>query len=98
MNVQRLFLLALAFVVTLGAALGVLLDVSLIPFFHQIGIAMTVLVIVAIGCALVLLSRRIRERNHERLIVSGEVAFYVLKQDEDIYHASMLHEQGKAHA
>ncbi len=109
-GLNRLFLIALAFVVALGAGLGVLLYVSLLPFFHQIGIAMTVLLITGIGCTLllmvsftyakigILLSDRRRAKNHERLIVHGEVSFYLLDptvKAESIYHASAMLEQAR---
>lgn len=105
-GINRLFLIAVAFVVALGAALGVLLYVSVLPFFHQIGIAATVLIITGIGCTLllmvsftysrigILLSNRRRAKLHERLIVHGDMAFWVPPtgiKASDIYDASARH-------
>lgn len=77
---QRLFLIAMAAVITLAAALGIFLFVSLIPFFGPIGMVAAGVVIVGLVCVAWLLmvktwtwtgimrSERIRARNHERFL------------------------------
>jgi len=102
---RRLFIVLYSAVVVVVIALMVMLYVSLLPHFAAIGdVAFWVLVIVlACGVAMlltftysfinILLSRVRRARNHEPLIVDGEVALYVQPSGE-IYHASKEHNLG----
>lgn len=83
--VQRLFILALAFVTTLGAALGTFLFISLVPYFSLVGKVTAGLVITGLSCVAAILvtftytkigmffARLKKERLHANLLVSGEV-------------------------
>jgi len=103
---QKLFIIALAAAVTLTAALGVLLYVSLIPHFGDIGnVAFWVLVtFLGCGCALGInwTWNRIKINNAEAhnaqlrkgLITHGELAYHVFEAPmppERIYDASARH-------
>ena len=103
---QRIFLGFVAFCATLGAAIGVFLFVSAIPYIGLIGKVVAGLLIVGLICAAglvivwtistasILLSRRRRERNHRNVIVAGEVVSY---HDDDgtWVHLSSIHEAAK---
>lgn len=103
---KRLFILSIAFVVVLGAALGALLYVSLIPFFHEIGMAATALLMVAIGCAAILLvtftysqvgcmlSRRHHAKLSSRIVAMGDVVA-ALDYTGNWVHLSAMHEAAK---
>lgn len=77
---QRIFLGFIAFCATLGAAVGIFLYVSAIPYIGLIGKFVAALLIVAVLCGAWLLviktwtwtgimrSERIRARNHERFL------------------------------
>jgi hypothetical protein len=103
---KHIFILALAFIVALGAALGVLLYVSLIPFFHEIGIAATILIMVGLGCAAtflivgtysqvgVMLSKRHHAKLHSRVVSVGDVVA-VLDYQGNWTHLSAQHEAAK---
>lgn len=102
---QRIVLGFIAFCATLGAAIGIFLYVSAIPYIGIIGKFVAGLLIVGVLCGAWLLvvktwtwtgimhSERIRARNHERLIEAGEVSFYLqpLAPDFSIYHSSAEH-------
>jgi uncharacterized protein YerC len=104
--VQRLFIIALAFVVSLGIAIGIFLYVSLIPYVSLIGKVAAGLIMLGLACAGALLivltwttignmlSRRRRERLHERLIVAGDVVAY-LSPTGEFEHLSARHEEAK---
>jgi len=103
---QKIFIGFVAFCATLGAAIGVFLYASLVPYFSLIGkfaagLLITVLVCAAGLCAVwtyaeagILLARRRRERRHDRLVVHGDVAAY-LGEDGKWTHLSAQHEQAK---
>ena len=104
--VQRLFFICLVFVATLGAALGVLLYVSLIPFFQEIGLAATILIVICLACAAYMVvvftitktgiwwSSMKRAARQERLLTSGEVVVY-LHPSGEFSHLSAQHEMAK---
>ncbi len=103
---QRLYILALGFVVTLGGALGILMYVSLIPFIHYVGIAVLGLLGLGAGCVSllmaaytysqvgVMLARRKQARYCERVIVAGDVVAYLTDQGQ-LMHLSAEHERAK---
>src|SRR5258708_39203051 len=105
--VQRLFFICLAFMATLGAALGVYLYVSLIPFFHEIGIAMTVLIILCIACVAymvivftiartgVWMSHRRQAARQERLLIAGDAVVLLAPDGTVLQHLSAVHEAAK---
>lgn len=104
---KRLFILSIAFTVCLGMALGTLLYVSLLPYFKEIGIAATILVMVGIGCAAILLVTftytkacvMVANRNHSRLmsrvIQFGDSGAAALDYQGQWVHLSSVHEQAK---
>ena len=104
--VQRIFICALAFCASLGAAVGMFLYISIIPYFSLIGKVTTGLVITGLVCGGaimltftftkigILFAHLKRERLHANLLVSGEVV--VLLQDNGRYdHLSALHEAAR---
>ena len=103
---QRLFLLALGFIVSLGAAIGVLLYVSLIPHFGMIGDVAAGLLIFCLICAAflmgtftwsrmgIMLADRRRARANQYLIVAGDIAAY-LPPSGNLIHLSAMHEAAK---
>lgn len=103
---NRLFLIAWSAVVIVVIALMVLLYVSLLPHFGEIGDTMIWLLRLAIACAAVLLvtgtyslvgrliSKRRRDQLHERVIIAGEVSVYVMPTGE-LVPISAIHEQAK---
>lgn len=104
--IQRIFIIALAFVVTLGAALGSFLFFSLIPYYSLIGKVTAGLVITGLVCVAAILltftytriglffARLRRERLHSNLLVSGEVVV-LLHPDGRYDHLSALHEAAR---
>lgn len=104
--VQRIFLISLAFVATLGAALGSFLFISLIPYFSIVGKATVSLVIIGLCCVAAILitftytridiffARLKSERLRARLLVSGDVVVLV-HTDGRYDHLSALHEAAK---
>jgi|SRR3954464_12614340 len=95
--VQRIFILALAFVVTLGAALGAFLFISLWPYFSLIGKVTAGVVIVGLGCAASLMIsftyNKIASWNiKRRLVVFGEIGAY-RERDGSWTHLSGIHQQ-----
>jgi hypothetical protein len=104
---NRLFLLAMAFIVTLGAAIGTLLFVSLIPFFHAIGLVATGALFVLLACGVVLVvsftytrvSIMLATRNHSRLmsrvVQFGDGGAAALDHTGQWVHLSSVHEQAK---
>jgi|SRR5579859_4531268 len=96
---QRIFLLALAFVVTLGAALGAFLFASLWPYFSLIGKVAAGVVIVGLVCTSLLMvaftyNRVCMWNNRRRLVIAGEVVAY-LAHDGTFIHLSAQHEAAK---
>src|SRR5207302_3957075 len=101
-GMQRLFLIAWSAVVIIVVGLMVLLDVSLIPHFTEIGDTMIWFVRIIIACAAVLvlvftyslsgrlLSKRRREKLMERVIVAGEVVA-AIAPNGDVIHLSAMH-------
>lgn len=104
--INRIFVAAIAFIVCLGAALGLFLYVSLIPYFHPIGLAMAALVAIGIGCTALLLitftisrigimiSQQRRAAIHSRVIVAGNVVA-LPQSDGTLIHLSAMHEAAK---
>lgn len=96
---QKIMLYAVGFFVALGAALGVFLYVSLIPYFFQIGIAAAVLVGILLFCAGMLLltstaAAMSRVWRNRRLVRVGELVAY-RDSDGSWTHLSAMHEQAK---
>jgi len=104
---QKIFIGFIAFCATLGAAIGILIYVSMVPFHDIIGkfaagLLITALVCAAVLCAVftyaeagILLARRRRARRHDRLVVHGDVAAYLLPDGKTFEHLSAQHEQAK---
>ncbi len=95
--VQRIFVLALAFVVTLGASLGAFLFVSLWPYFSLIGKVTAGVVIVGLGCAASLMvsftyNKIVSWNIRRRLVVFGEIGAY-RERDGSWTHLSGIHQQ-----
>ena len=101
---QRLFIAFIAFVVVLAGALGALLYVSLIPFFHTIGIAATALLLTTIACGGILviawtfthIQNMLSHRNHTRLmsrVVQFENGAAALDFQGNWVHLSAQHQQ-----
>lgn len=103
---QKLFILAWSAVVIVVIALMVLLYVSLIPHFGEIGDAMIWVIRIGLACGTLLmlvgtwsligslLAKRRRDQSHERVIVAGEVVAY-LAPDGTFVHLSAQHEAAK---
>ena len=103
---QKLFFLALAFCLSLGAAIGVFLYISLVPYFFIIGRFAAGLLAFALVCVAILigtftwsqvgimLSKREQAIHHRRLLTSGEVVVY-LDRNGNFTHLSAMHEQAK---
>jgi hypothetical protein len=103
---QRLFVIAWTSVVVVAIGLMVLLYVSLIPHFGEIGDAMIWVIRIGLACGTTLmlvatwslagslLAKRRRDKSHERVIVAGEVVAY-LAPDGTFVHLSAQHEAAK---
>jgi hypothetical protein len=96
---QRIFILGLAFVVTLAASLGLFLFASLWPYFFIIGRVTTGVVIIGLVCAAVLMvsftwGKICNWNNRRRVIIAGDVVVY-LAPNGSFTHLSALHEQAK---
>ena len=96
---QRLFILALAICITLAAALGIFLFVSLVPYFSLIGkvaagVLITMLACVAILAGVFTYSLASNMLAKRRLIVAGEVVAY-LGPNKTFIHLSAQHEAAK---
>ena len=103
---QRIFIGFVAFCATLGAAIGVFLFVSAVPYIGLIGKVVAGLLIVCLVCAAILavvwtyssagslLAKRRRNQAHQRVIVAGEVVAY-LAPDGTFVHLSAQHEAAK---
>lgn len=99
---QKAFILLWTATAIVVIALMVLLYVSLIPHFGEIGDAMIWVVRIALACGTILmltftyswvgrlLSKRKRDQLHERLVVHGEVAAYIMP-DGTFEHLSAKH-------
>src|SRR5260221_3788054 len=104
--VQRIFILALAFVATLGAALGVFLYISLIPHCGIISDVAAGVVITGLVCAALFMvsytfnhigihiAKRRTAELHSRVIIAGEVVAVPLG-DGSFVHLSAMHEAAK---
>lgn len=104
--VHRIFICALAFCASLGAALGVFLYISIIPYFDIIGKVAAGLVITGLVCVASILvtftwtkigiffARLKKERLHANLLVSGEVVV-LLRPNGQYEHLSALHEAAR---
>jgi hypothetical protein len=94
---QRLTLIALAFVVSLGIGVGVFLYVSLLPHVELIGWLVAALVALGLGCSGWLLiawtrSKVARLDNDSRVIRYGD--YLVYKHDDGSFtHLSGIHQQ-----
>ena len=76
--IQRLTIIAVAFVISLGAAIGIFLYVSLLPHLQLIGWIMAALVILGLGCTGALmftftLHKIAHWRIHSNVVAVGEV-------------------------
>ena len=96
---QRLFILSLAICITLAAALGIFLFVSLVPYFSLIGkvaagVVITMLACVAILSGVFTYSLASNMLAKRRLIVAGEVVAY-LGPNKTFIHLSAQHEAAK---
>jgi hypothetical protein len=103
---QKLFFLSLAFCVSLGAAIGVFLYISLIPYFFIIGRFAAGLLAFGLVCVAVLigtftwsqvgimLAKRESAIHHRRVITSGDVVVY-LDNNGNFTHLSAMHEAAK---
>lgn len=103
---QRLFIITLATVVTLAAALGAFLFFSLWPYIDIIGRVAAGLVITGLCCVAAILvtftwtriglffARLKRERLHANLLVSGDVVV-LLRANGEFSHLSAQHEMAK---
>jgi len=92
---QRLTLIALAFVVSLGAAIGIFLYVSLIPHIELIGWIVAALVVLGLGCTGALmvnftLHKIGHWRIHTNVVAVGEVVA-VRNEDGTWTHLSAQH-------
>src|SRR5260370_27724592 len=104
---QKAFILLWTATAIVVIALMVLLYVSLIPHFGEIGDAMIWVVRIGLACGTILmltftyswvgrlLSKRKRDELHQRLIVHGDVAAYIMP-DGKFEHLSARHEEAKA--
>lgn len=104
--VQKLFFICMAFMATLGAALGTFLFISLVPYFSLIGKVAAGLVITGLCCVAAILvtftwtrigiffARLKKERLHANLLVSGDVVV-LLHTDGRYDHLSALHEAAR---
>jgi hypothetical protein len=102
---KRLFIIGWSAVVVVVVGLMVLLYVSLLPHFGQIGNIMFVVLCIFLGYGVILggvktyswagimLSERIHAKNQERFIAAGDVSLYLLP-DNSVYHASKEHNMG----
>src|SRR6266702_4099760 len=95
--VQRIFILALAFVVTLGAALGAFLFVTVWPYFSLIGKVAAAVVIDGLGCTAALMlaftyNKIVSWTIRRRLVVFGEIGAY-RERDGTWIHLSGIHQQ-----
>src|SRR6266566_7915475 len=103
---QRIILWGVGFFVALGAALGAYIFISLIPFFHQIGLAAAALVVIFLTCAAALvvtfcytrirmmLSHMRQSQLLSRVVAVGEVVA-VPNGDGTWTHLSAMHEAAK---
>lgn len=97
--VQRLFFLALAFVVILAVGLLAFLFASLWPYFFIIGKVATGVVIVLLLCTAALMvsftyTKVCNWHTSRHMMVSGEVVVY-LASNGDFVHLSAEHERAK---
>lgn len=104
--INRIFICAIVFCVSLGAAIGVFLYASLFPYFGIIGKAAAALVMLFLGCAGALLlsftynkvrlftSKRKNAQMLERVVIVGDLAAYQ-NYDGTWEHLSAIHEHAK---
>lgn len=95
---KRLFVLALAVVITLASSLGIFLFISLMPHVQMIGRVAAGVVIVGLLCVAALMiaftySHICLWLNRRNLIVQGEVVAYL--NDGGFVHLSAQHEAAK---
>lgn len=95
--IQRLTLIALAFVVALGASVGIFLYISLLPHIELIGWIVAALVILGLGCAAALmvnftLHKIARWRIGRNVIAVGDYLVY-RHDDGSFTHLSGIHQQ-----
>lgn len=103
---QRLFIVLWTAVVIVVIGLMVLLYVSLIPHFGEIGDAMIWVIRIGLACGVILmlvgtwsligslLAKRARDRHSQRVIAVGDVVAY-LAPDGTFVHLSAQHEAAK---
>ena len=95
---QRVFLLGLAFVVTLAAALGIFLFLSLWPYFSLIGKVAAGVVIVGLVClaclAVAFTYNKIASWTlHRRLVTFPDAGASYRERDGSWTHLSGIHQQ-----
>jgi len=93
---QRLTIIALAFVISLGAAIGIFLYISLLPHIGLIGWIVAALVILGLGCTGALmftftLHKIARWRIHRNVIAVGEYLVYRDPHTGEFTHLSAEH-------
>jgi fermentation-respiration switch protein FrsA (DUF1100 family) len=98
-TMQRIFILAFAFVVTLAAGFAAFIFASLWPYFFLIGRVATGVVMVGLACLAVLMisftyTKVCNWHNRRRLVIAGDVVAY-LNWDGGFIHLSAMHEQAK---
>lgn len=103
---QRLFFLALAFVISLGAAIGIFLYVSLVPYFSVIGkfaAGLLIFCLICVACLAgtftyahmgIMLAKRRQARNNQYMLAYGEVVAY-FPPGGNLIHLSAMHEAAK---
>lgn len=105
---NRLTFIACVFIVSFVAGVFVLLYVSLLPYFRQIGLGATVSLYVFLACACVIAisftynfvltraANRRRAQRHADLVTHEQYAIYIPGGDiSRMIHVSALHEQAR---